>query len=109
MVVNQPFGDGHTTFVVMGAGFTRGQPITIRLVGEATSPDHPIADDAGAFNYVINQAGEFFRGPLPPGNYRVVVSAPGGTHLTAMFTVSPGRRRAAAAAAVADGLGWMQC
>ena len=34
--------------------------VTIALVGVATSPIHPIADDRGTFNYVINQDHEFF-------------------------------------------------
>ena len=90
MAVNQPCGDPHTTFVVIGAGFSPRTRVTVRLAGVGTSPDHPIADDAGIFNYVINQAGEFFPGPLPLGRYRVVVTTPGGTRRTAHFAVGPG-------------------
>ena len=89
MAVDQPYGDSNTTFVVLGAGFTAGQRITIRLAGVGTSPDHPPVDDAGTFNYVINQSHEFFPGGLPPRIYRVVVSAPGGIRRTAVFTVGP--------------------
>jgi len=88
VAINQPTGDGNTTFVVLGAGFTPGARITIRLVGIGVSPVHPPADNTGAFNYVINQGHEFFPGPLPPGLYRVVVTAPGGLRRTAAFTVN---------------------
>ena len=88
MDINQPTGDGNTTFVVIGAGFTPGARITIRLVGVGVSPEHPLADNMGTFNYVINQGHEFFPGPLPPGPYRVVVTATGGVRRTATFTVN---------------------
>jgi len=91
VAINQPCGDPHTTFVVLGAGFTPGRPVTIRLAGVGISPDHPFADGAGVFSYVINQAREFFPGPVPPGKYRVVVTALGGTRRTARFIVKPGR------------------
>ena len=88
MAINQPTGDGNTTFVVLGAGFTPGARITIRLAGAGVSPVHPPVDNTGVFNYVINQGHEFFPGPLPPGAYRVVVTAPGGVRRTAKFTVN---------------------
>jgi len=90
VVVNQPQGDGYTTFVVIGAGFRPGQPITIRLAGVGPSPYHPRADKIGLFNYVINEAGEFFPGPIPPGRYRVVVTTRDGIRRVASFTVNPG-------------------
>jgi len=86
--VSQPTGDGNTSFVVIGAGFAPGAPLTVRLAGIGVSPDHPEADNAGLVNYAINQNHEFFPGPLPPGVYRVVVSAPGGIRRTATFTVN---------------------
>ena len=88
MAINQPTGDGNTTFVVLGAGFTPGTRVTIRLVGAGIAPVHPPVDNTGAFNYVVNQDHEFFPGPLPPGPYRVVVTAPGGVRRTATFTVN---------------------
>ena len=48
---------------------------------------HPIVDDAGTFNYAINQDHEFFRGGLPAGTYQVLVTAPGGARAKASFTV----------------------
>jgi hypothetical protein len=47
-------------------------------------------DDAGTFNYAINQDHEFFRGGLPAGTYQVLVTAPGGARARASFTVRPG-------------------
>jgi hypothetical protein len=88
MDVNQPTGDGNTTFDVIGAGFPAGAPVTVRLVGVGVSPDHPKADNTGFFNFVINQSQEFFHGPLPPGSYQVVVTAPGGVRRTVTFTVN---------------------
>ena len=88
VAMNQPTGDGDTTFVVIGAGFAPGAPLTVRLVGVGVSPDHPKADNAGFVNYAINQSHEFFPGPLPPGSYQVVVTAPGGIRRTATFTVN---------------------
>ena len=71
--LSQRFGDGDTAFIVRGAGWRPGSRITISLIGYGASPDHPIADAAGTFSYVINEAHEFFAGPLPPGAYRVLV------------------------------------
>ncbi len=85
--ISQPTGDGNTTFDVSGAGFLAGAPVTVRLVGVGVSPDHPKADNTGFFNYVINQNHEFFRGPLPPGLYQVVVTA-AGVRRTVSFTVN---------------------
>ena len=75
--VSQHFGDGDTGFIVRGAGWPPGSRITISLVGYGPSPDHPVADSAGTFSYVVNEAGEFFSGPLPPGRYRVLVRGAG--------------------------------
>jgi hypothetical protein len=89
VALNQPFGDTHSTFVVMGAGFPAGARITIRLAGAGSSAGHTTADDSGAFNFAINQGHEFFRGWLPPGTYRVEVIAPGGFRQTASMIVTP--------------------
>jgi len=81
----QAFGDSDTVFVLHGEGWTPGQPVTVALSGRV-SPMHPIVDEAGTFNYAINQDHEFFRGGLPPGTYRVVVTAHG-ARATASFIV----------------------
>ena len=91
MAVNQLSGDPNTTFVILGAGFAPGTHVTIQLVGAGISPDHPPVDPrGGTFKYVIDQGHEFFPGPLPPGAYQVVVTAPGGVRRTATFTVTNG-------------------
>jgi hypothetical protein len=82
----QSLGDGNTVFVLHGQGWAPGQPVTVALAGRA-SPDHPIVDLAGTFSYAINQAHEFFSGPLPPGTYRVMVTTPDGAKAVASFVV----------------------
>ncbi|MGA8460548.1 MAG: hypothetical protein WB800_34485, partial [Streptosporangiaceae bacterium] len=82
----QRFGDSNTVFVIHGEGWKPGEKITVALSGHA-SPVHPIVDDAGTFNYAINQDHEFFRGGLPAGTYQVLVTAPGGARAKASFTV----------------------
>jgi serine/threonine protein kinase len=81
----QNFGDSNTVFVVHGEGWTPGQAVTVALSGRV-SPVHPIVDEAGTFNYAINQDHEFFRGGLPAGTYHVVVTARR-ARATANFTV----------------------
>jgi hypothetical protein len=83
----QRFGDGDTVFVLHGVGWVPGQRVTVALAGVGTSPERPIVDSAGTFSYAINQGHEFFRGPLPPGTYHVVVTAPGGARAVASFAV----------------------
>jgi serine/threonine protein kinase len=85
----QAFGDSDTVFVLHGEGWTPGQSVTVTLSGRA-SPIHPVVDEAGTFNYAINQDHEFSPGGLPPGTYHVVVSAPNGARATASFVVRPG-------------------
>ena len=85
----QRFGDSNTVFVIHGEGWKPGEKITVALSGRA-SPVHPVVDDAGTFNYAINQDHEFFRGGLPAGTYQVLVTAPGGARARASFTVRPG-------------------
>jgi hypothetical protein len=87
LVMSQPNGDGHTGFVVLGRGWAPGQSVTVTLVGVGVSPDHPIPDSVGSFNYTINQGDEFFPGRLPPGRYRVRVTARGGATKMATFIV----------------------
>jgi hypothetical protein len=83
----QRFGDGDTVFVLHGVGWVPGQRVTVALAGMGTSPERPTVDSAGTFSYAINQGHEFFRGPLPPGTYHVVVTAPGGARAVASFVV----------------------
>ena len=40
-------------------------------MGGKTSPDQPIVDDGGNFNYALNQSHEFFDGELPVGTLTV--------------------------------------
>jgi hypothetical protein len=84
----QTFGDSDTVFVLHGEGWKPGQAITVELSGRV-SPVHPIVDEAGTFNYAINQDHEFFRNGLPTGTYHVLVTASHGARATATFTVHP--------------------
>jgi hypothetical protein len=87
--VSQSFGDNYTSFVIHGVGFVPKEPVTI-AVGGVASPDHPIADKAGTFNYVIDQGHVFFHGkPIPPTTYEVVATAPGGLRAYTSFLVNP--------------------
>jgi hypothetical protein len=85
----QNSGDSHTVFVLRGAGWVPGQHVTVTLAGVGVSPDHPIVDAAGTFSYAVNQNHEFFRGGLPIGSYRVVVTEAGGARAAATFSVHP--------------------
>jgi hypothetical protein len=88
--VLQPQGDGHTVFLIHGSGWQPLSRITVRLAGHGSSPLHPVTDLTGTFNYAIDQGHEFFRGPLPPGVYRVVVTSSAGGRASARFGVVPG-------------------
>ena len=88
--VNQPWGDGHTEYVIHGNGYVPFSSISIKLVGpriSRVSADRPSADQAGTFNYAIDQGHYFFPGLIPPGEYHVVVNAPGRSQLTISFQV----------------------
>jgi serine/threonine protein kinase len=89
LCVSQPFGDGDTVFIIHGTGFRRFVTVTVRLVGVAVAPDHPVTDLQGAFNYAIDQGHRFFSGPIPPGDYKVVVTASGEHSASASFQVNP--------------------
>jgi hypothetical protein len=90
LCVSQPYGDGNTVYVIHGSGFPPLMPVTVRLDGVGVSPDRPMADLQGTFSYAIDQGHLFFRGPIPPGNYQVVVTASSGRSASASFTVNKG-------------------
>ena len=84
----QVTGDRRTTFAVHGQGWMPDQQLTVTLKGHGDSPMHPIADNQGNFNYVINQDHEFFPGLLPLGTYQVIVTQPNGARAVATFAVT---------------------
>jgi hypothetical protein len=87
--VSQPYGDGNTVYVIHGTGFPRFALVTVELAGVGVSPDHPVTDLQGTFNYAIDQGHRFFQGPIPPGTYRAVAMASGGASASASFRVNP--------------------
>ncbi len=87
LLVSQPFGDGHTVFVIHGSGWIPFTHVRVDLAGHPVSPDMPVADRLGTFNYAINQGHEFFAGVIPPGTYLVVVTGAGGRRAHARFHV----------------------
>jgi hypothetical protein len=89
LCVSQPFGDGDTVFIIHGTGFRRFTTVTVSLVGVGASPDHPVTDVEGTFNYAVDQGHRFFSGTIPPGDYKVVVSASGEHSASATFQVNP--------------------
>jgi serine/threonine protein kinase len=86
--VSQPYGDGDTVYIIHGTGFVPFTPVTVTLDGVGASSDHPLTDLQGTFNYAIDQGHQFFRGPIPPGVYHVVVTAAGGRKASVSFTVN---------------------
>jgi serine/threonine protein kinase len=95
LCVSQPYGDGHTVYIIHGTGFGQFETITVKLVGVGVSPDHPVAspdhpvtDLQGAFNYAVDQGHRFFGGPIPPGIYEVSVTAHGGRTASVKFQVN---------------------
>lgn len=86
-----PYGDRYTEYVIQGTGWQPRERLTVTLTGIGRSPVHPTADLTGRFSYVVNQDHEFFLSTMPPGSYRVVVTAPGGAAATAGFQVSSAR------------------
>jgi hypothetical protein len=87
IVLFQDFGDQDTGFTVHGQNWPANSPVTIALVGDGTSPIHPVTDNRGTFNYVINQDHEF-PGGLRPGVYTVRVTDAAGARSEARFSVS---------------------
>jgi hypothetical protein len=87
IVLNQPSGDGDTTFVAHGTGLIPGRKVTLQ-VDRRTSPAQPVVDFGGSFNYAINQTHEFFPGKIPVGKHRLTVTvADDGGPMTIDFTV----------------------
>jgi hypothetical protein len=77
-------------YVIHGNGYVPFSAISVRLVGPGisrVSADRPRADQAGTFNYAIDQGHYFFPGQIPPGKYHVVVNAPGRSQLIVSFHV----------------------
>jgi serine/threonine protein kinase len=90
LCVSQPYGDGDTVFVLHGSGFNPGRPVTITMAGKGVSPDRPLPDQAGSFNYAFDQGHHFFSGPIPTGSYSVTASTAGLPSVSARFRVYPG-------------------
>ena len=95
LCISQPSGDGDTVYIVHGSGFRPSTTITVQLIGEGvppdhliTSPDHPVTDMRGTFNYAVDQGHRFFSGPIPAGVYRVLASAPGEGSASAAFRIN---------------------
>ena len=88
IALNQPTGDKYTGFAVHGQNWPVNRPVTIVLEGVGTSKIHPITDDRGTFNYVINEDHEFFPGGLPSGLYTVRVTDAAGASAVARFRVN---------------------
>ena len=88
--VSQPYGDGYTVYIIHGTGFVPHTSVTVALDGVGVSPDRPVTDMQGTFNYAIDQAHVFFHGPIPPGVYHVTATASSGRTATVSFTVNPG-------------------
>jgi serine/threonine protein kinase len=89
LAMGQYYGDGDTVFVVHGSGFVPGTHVQVRLIGHGVAPFHPTADQAGTFNYAIDQGHVFFAGPIPAGTYHVLVTGARSRQATATFQVRP--------------------
>lgn len=89
IVLTQTRGDPGTIFVIQGRDWPRGAVVTIRLARFKRLVGRVTADGAGSFNYAINQNNAYFPGGIPPGRYKVVVTAPNGIRATARFLVMP--------------------
>ena len=89
LVLNQPFGDGHTVFVVHGSGFIPLTRVRIEIAGRGFSSDRLLADQKGTFNYAIDQGHVFYAGLIPPGYHQVVALGAHGRRATVTFQVVP--------------------
>jgi hypothetical protein len=88
LCVSQPYGDGDTVYIIHGTGFKPFETVTVELAGVGISPDHPVADLQGTFNYAIDQGHRFFHEKIPSGTYRVVATESGGQSASASFRVN---------------------
>ncbi|GAB2840443.1 hypothetical protein GCM10027176_50330 [Actinoallomurus bryophytorum] len=88
ITMNQSMGDGNSTFVVHGSGLKHGRKVSIQVDSSGVSPQMPVVDFGGTFNYVINQGHEFYSGKIPVGSHHVTVSVSGVRKMTADFTVN---------------------
>jgi serine/threonine protein kinase len=86
--VLQPFGDGATAFVVHGVNWPPWGLLSVQVAGYGVSPDRPAADQMGTFNYAIDQGHVFFKGLIPPGRYRIIVTGSGGRRASTNFIVN---------------------
>jgi hypothetical protein len=84
----QPAGDGNTGLVVHGAGWKPLSTVTLALAGRRNASVRLVVDDAGSFNYTIDQRHVFYPGPIPPGYHEVVVTGDN-RRLTTAFQVHP--------------------
>jgi Protein kinase domain len=89
LCVSQPWGDGNTVYIIHGSGFPPGAPVAVSLSGVSASPAKLTADEAGMFNYAIDQGHHFFPGPIPTGTYSAVVTTQGDSSVMASFRVYP--------------------
>ena len=89
LAMGQYYGDADTVFVVHGSGFVPLTQVQVRLIGHGVAPFHPTVDQAGTFNYAIDQGHVFFAGPIPAGTYHVLVTGARGRQATATFQVHP--------------------
>jgi serine/threonine protein kinase len=88
LCVSEPWGGGDTVFIVHGVGFGTGTAITVSMAGVGVSPDRPVTDQNGMFNYAVDQGHHFFHGKIPVGTYRVTASG-GGRSVSISFRVYP--------------------
>jgi serine/threonine protein kinase len=88
--VSQPYGDGDTVYIIHGTGFVPFTQVTLAIDGVGMSPDRPVTDLQGTFNYAIDQAHRFFKSQIPPGVYHVTVTAASGRTASVSFTVNGG-------------------
>jgi hypothetical protein len=105
LCLNQPFGDGDTGYGLHGDGYVPFTPITVTLVSGGVSRAsryHPVADRQGTFNYTIDEGHLFFGGPIPPGSYEVVVTAPDRSQVITSFIVYNAANEPPIRAAVAN-------
>jgi serine/threonine protein kinase len=88
LCVSEPWGGGNTVYIVHGVGFGAGTAVTVSMAGVGVSPDRPVTDQNGMFNYAVDQGHHFFHGDIPVGTYHVTASG-GGRSVSVSFRVYP--------------------